>query len=81
MTQKTYSYKDALEELQLIVSEIESGQTNVDELSEKIRRAAQLIALCRAKLTASEEEVENLLAQLAESTAPATDEQPEDQEE
>lgn len=81
MTQKTYTYKDALEELQLIVSEIESGQTNVDELSEKIRRAAQLIALCRAKLTASEEEVENLLAQLAESTAPAKDEQPEDQEE
>ena len=81
MTQKTYTYKDALEELQLIVSEIESGQTNVDELSEKIRRAAQLIALCRAKLTASEEEVENLLAQLVESTAPGTDEEREDEEE
>lgn len=65
----------------MIVSEIESGQTNVDELSEKIHRAAQLIALCRAKLTASEEEVENLLAQLVESTAPGTDEEPEDEEE
>ncbi|NGM66492.1 exodeoxyribonuclease VII small subunit [Sphingobacterium sp. SGR-19] len=67
--ENTYTYNDAFEELQLIVSEIESGQTNVDELTEKIRRASQLIAICKAKLTSSEEEVEKLLAKLAETAA------------
>ncbi|MBD1424378.1 exodeoxyribonuclease VII small subunit [Sphingobacterium arenae] len=66
--EKTYTYSDAFEELQLIVSEIESGQTNVDELTEKIRKASQLIALCKAKLTSSEEEVEKLLAKLVASS-------------
>lgn len=64
--ENTYSYNDAFEELQRIVSEIESGQTNVDELTEKIRRASQLIAICKAKLTASEEEVEKLLSELTD---------------
>lgn len=61
-----YTYNEAFAELQTIVSEIESGQTNVDELTEKIRRASQLIAICKAKLTSSEEEVEKLLAKLVE---------------
>ncbi|TYR37771.1 exodeoxyribonuclease VII small subunit [Sphingobacterium phlebotomi] len=65
--ENTYTYNEAFEELQLIVSEIESGQTNVDELTEKIHRASQLIAICKAKLTSSEEEVEKLLAKLAET--------------
>jgi len=62
---KKPTYKDAFDELQRIVSEIETGEIQVDELSEKIRRASELIAVCRAKLTASEEEVENLLQQLS----------------
>jgi len=64
MKKKT-TYKDAFDELQRIVSEIETGESQVDDLSEKIRRASKLIAVCRAKLTASEEEVENLLQQLS----------------
>ncbi|MBD1433503.1 exodeoxyribonuclease VII small subunit [Sphingobacterium sp. DN00404] len=67
--ENTYTYNDAFEELQRIVSEIESGQTDVDQLTEKIRRASQLIAICKAKLTSSEEEVEKLLAKLVESAA------------
>jgi len=62
---KKPTYKDAFDELQCIVSEVEAGESQVDELSGKIRRASDLIAVCRAKLTASEEEVENLLQQLS----------------
>lgn len=79
--ENTYTYNDAFEELQLIVSEIESGQTNVDELTEKIRRASQLIAICKAKLTSSEEEVEKLLAKLAETAADDTTEEADNEEE
>lgn len=59
-----YTYEEAFQELQAIVSDIESGQINVDELTAKIQRAASLIAICKAKLSASEMEVEKLLAKL-----------------
>lgn len=61
-----YTYEDAFAELQQIVGDIESGDINVDELSEKITQASNLIAVCKAKLTATEEEVEKLLAKLNE---------------
>ena len=59
-----YTYKEAFEELQTIVQDIESGDIAVDELSEKIQRASSLLAICRAKLSASEVEVEKLLNNL-----------------
>ncbi len=61
-----YTYQEAYEELQQIVSEIESGDVAVDELTTKINRATALLTICKAKLTASEEEVEKLLKKLEE---------------
>lgn len=60
------TYIDAYDELQQIVKEIELGAINVDDLALKISRAAQLISICKAKLVASEEEVEKLLQQLSQ---------------
>ncbi|MFD2553987.1 exodeoxyribonuclease VII small subunit [Sphingobacterium tabacisoli] len=65
--ESNYTYKDAFSELQQIVSEIETGDVNVDELADKIKRASQLILICKAKLTSSEEEVNALLAKLQET--------------
>ena len=76
----TYSYQEAFEELQDIVADIESGQTNVDELSSKIQRASQLIAICKAKLGASEAEVEKLLHKLHESSPADEEKDPETNE-
>ena len=56
-----YTYIDAFNELQQIVAEIESGDINVDDLAHKIQRASELITICKAKLSASEEEVNQLL--------------------
>lgn len=58
------SYTEAFEELQLIVSEIEDGQISVDELSEKVKRAAVLIKICKSKLRSTEEDVEKILKDL-----------------
>ena len=57
-------YTEAFEELQAIVSEIEAGEISVDELSEKVRRAAHLIRICKTKLTSTEEDVNNILKDL-----------------
>lgn len=43
---KTITYTQAFEELQQIVSEIEQGEISVDILSEKVKRAAELIKIC-----------------------------------
>jgi len=57
-------YTASFEELQRIVSEIEQGEISVDELSEKVKRAAQLIRICKAKLTSTEEDVNKILKEL-----------------
>jgi len=58
------TYTEAFEELQQIVSEIEEGQISVDELSEKVKRAAQLIKVCKTKLSSTEEDVNKILREL-----------------
>ena len=58
------TYVEALQELQTIVSEIEQGEISVDELSEKVKRAALLIKLCKSKLSTTEEDVNKILKEL-----------------
>lgn len=58
------SYQDAFDELKRIVSDLEEGEVNVDELSEKVKRATQLIAVCKSKLTDTEEDVNKILKEL-----------------
>jgi len=60
------SYTEAFAELQTIVSEIEDGEISVDELSQKVKRAALLIKICKAKLSTTEEDVNKILKELEE---------------
>ena len=62
--QENINYTEAFEELQTIVSEIEDGEISVDELSEKVKRAAFLINICKTKLTSTEEDVNKILKEL-----------------
>jgi exodeoxyribonuclease VII small subunit len=57
-------YTQAFEELQTIVAEIEDGEIPVDKLSEKVKRAALLIKICKQKLTTTEEDVNKILKEL-----------------
>ncbi len=78
-----YQYTEAFAELQTIVAEIERGDISIDELSQKVKRAATLIAVCKAKLTATEADVSAILATLKQ-TEPEEEERsadPETQEE
>jgi exodeoxyribonuclease VII small subunit len=61
---KIPNYTEAFEELQRIVTEIESGEISVDILSEKVKRASFLIKICKQKLTSTEEEVSGILKEL-----------------
>ncbi len=61
---KSPTYSEAFDELQEIVAEIENGEISVDILSEKVKRAAILISICKNKLTSTEEEVGKILKEL-----------------
>jgi len=65
---KQINYTEAFEELQEIVSEIEQGEITVDELSEKVKRAAMLIRICKTKLSTTEEDVNKILKELDSDT-------------
>jgi len=58
------NYTAAFEELQMIVRDIESGDIGVDELSEKVKRASVLIAICKEKLFKTEDDVNQILKEL-----------------
>ena len=62
------NYSDAFEELQEIVSEIEQGEISVDELAAKVKRATQLIKICKDKLSTTEEDVSKILKELDNTT-------------
>lgn len=62
--EEKFNYTKAFEELQGIVTEIEQGEISVDELSEKVKRATELIKKCKLKLTTTEEDVNNILKEL-----------------
>lgn len=59
------NYTKAFNELQEIVHEIENGDISVDVLSKKVKRAAELIKICKSKLTSTEEDVSKILKELA----------------
>jgi exodeoxyribonuclease VII small subunit len=58
------NYTEAFEELQQIVRDMEDGEITVDELSVKVKRAAELIKICKNKLTSTEEDVNLILKEL-----------------
>lgn len=61
---KEIKYTEAVEELQQIVADIEDGEISVDELSVKVKRASELIKVCKTKLTSTEEDVNQILKEL-----------------
>lgn len=61
MAEKKESYNKAIEKLRGIIHDIESGELDVDVLSEKVKEASRLIKLCREKLFKADEEVKKIL--------------------
>lgn len=55
-------YEEALNQLETIVRKMEQGEYNIDELTEQLKKAQQLIKLCRDKLTKTDEEIKKILA-------------------
>jgi exodeoxyribonuclease VII small subunit len=56
-------YEQAYQELQTIVRRMENDELDIDQMSEQLKRAQQLIKLCKDKLTKTDEEIKKILAE------------------
>lgn len=61
---KKLTYTDAFSELQEIVSEMENSENGIDLLESKVKRASELLKICREKLYTTEKNVEEVLKEI-----------------
>ena len=61
---KEMSYNEAIAETEQILRTMQGDQCDIDRLAEMTRRATELIAECRRRLTATDEELRRILENL-----------------
>lgn len=57
-------YAEAMEELEGILEELEGEEIDVDELGSRVKRASELLRLCRSRLQDTRTEIEQVVADL-----------------
>lgn len=62
-TQQPIKYEQAFQELQTIVRRMENDELDIDQMTDQLKRAQELIRLCKDKLTKTDEEIKKLLAE------------------
>ena len=60
---KEIKYEAAFAELQSIVRKMENDELDIDQMTEQLKRAQQLIKLCKDKLTKTNDEIKKILAE------------------
>ena len=55
-------YEEALKELEQIVRQMENNELDIDQMGDRLKRAQQLIRLCKDRLTKTDEEIKTILA-------------------
>ncbi len=61
MAKKSFSYNEAIKEIEEIIYEVENNKVDIDLLSEKVKRVSSLINACKNKLLKTEEQIEKIL--------------------
>jgi exodeoxyribonuclease VII small subunit len=78
MADREIGYGEALAELEAILDELDGEEVDVDVLGSRVRRAAELLRLCRDRIASARFDVEQVVAELEAETAdvgaPAPDE-------
>jgi len=73
----------AMEELESILERIDSDEVDIDQLAAELKRAAELLEVCRRRIRAADVEVSAIVQQLEEAgpePAGTTDVQGEDED-
>ena len=57
---KAIKYEDAIRQLEDIVEKLENNELDIDEMPEALKRAQQLLKLCRDRLTKTDAEMQKI---------------------
>lgn len=63
MAKNEMKYEEAVAQLEAIVEKMENDELDIDQLSEQLKRAKELVKLCKNKLTKTDEEIKKLLSE------------------
>ncbi len=66
MAKQAFSYNDSIAELEAILAQIEGDELDMDRLSTKVKRAAELIKNCKLKLTQIDSELQKVMDEIGE---------------
>jgi exodeoxyribonuclease VII small subunit len=67
MTKNKLTYDEAIAELDKILAELENNSDiNMDEITQKVKRASELLQICKKQLHVLDENLEKLLSELEE---------------
>ena len=61
MVRKDLKYEEAMATLEQIVARMENNELDLDTMSEELKKAQQLIKLCKDKLTKTDQEIRKIL--------------------
>lgn len=61
--EENIKYEEAFAELQALVQKMENDELDIDQMSEQLKRAQELIRLCKDKLTKTDEEIKKILGE------------------
>lgn len=64
MAKKEIGFNEAVKSIEEILRNIEEGEPDIDQLSENVKKAAELIKICRTKLRETEEKIDGILKDL-----------------
>jgi exodeoxyribonuclease VII small subunit len=68
MAKSKLTYSSAITEIEGIVKDIESGEIDVDVLTDKVKRASELIKFCKDRLRNTQKAVEKTLVDIEEES-------------
>lgn len=54
-------YEDAVKQLETILDQLESGKMDLDDMSSELKKAQQLIKICKDRLTKTDDEIKKIL--------------------
>ena len=72
------TYNEAIQELETILRSLETDQVDVDDLTARAERSAELIRLCRHKLRHAEASLDRVFDSLDEEETDEETEEPEE---
>lgn len=61
---KKLTYSESIQEIENILAQLENDNLDVDTLTEKIERAAELIKTCKEKLLKTDSEIQKILDEM-----------------